>query len=111
MKKLLSCLLAATLILGLPSLAMAKKDKGLSVRGKVTAVTATSITVKPGKKVGGDPQTITVPEGTPITVKDGSPAPALADLVGKRVKVKESVAGTAKAIVLKKLKGGKKKNA
>jgi hypothetical protein len=108
MKKLLSCALAATMILALPSLAFAKKTKGPSVHGKVTAVTATSITVTPGKKTGGEPATITVPEGTPITEKDGSPAPALADLVGKRVKVKESAPGTAKSIVVTKSKKEKK---
>ena len=79
MKKLLSYALVATMVLALPSLAFAKKTKVPAVKGKVTAVTATSITVTPGKKTGGEPATITVPEGTPITEKDGSPAPALAD--------------------------------
>jgi hypothetical protein len=88
-------------MLGLPSLAMAKGKKGLVFRGKVTAVTATSITVTPSKKVGGDSETITVPAGTPIKAKDGGPAPALSELVGKRVKVKESAPGTAKEIIVK----------
>jgi len=111
MKKLLSFALAAIMILALPSLALAKKTKAPAVKGKVTAVTATSITVTPSKKTGGESTTITVPEGTPITEKDGSTAPALADLVGKRVKVKQSAPGTAKSIVITKSKKGKNKSA
>jgi hypothetical protein len=108
MKKLLSSALLAALMLGLPSLAMAKGKKGLAFHGKVTAVTATSITVT--QKHGGQTETITVPEGTPIKEKDGSAAPALADLVGKHVKVKESAPGTAKEIIVRP-KHAKKKNA
>ena len=108
MKRLLSSAFLAALLLALPSLSMAKDKKGLAVHGKVTAVTATSITVTPGKKTGGESQTITVPEGTPITEKDGSAAPALSELVGQRVKVKESAAGTASAIVVTKGKKAKK---
>jgi len=111
MKKLLSYALVATMILALPSLAFAKKTKVPAVKGKVTAVTATTITVTPGKKTGGEPATITVPEGTPITEKDGSVAPALADLVGKHVRVKESAPGTAKAIIVTKSKKEKAKAA
>lgn len=113
MKKLLSCALAAALILGIPSLAMAKgkgKDK-LSFGGKVTAVTATTITITHGKNAKEKTETITVPTGTSITEKDGSAAPALADLIGKKVKVKESAPGTAAEIVVKAKKGKKKKNA
>jgi len=106
MKKLLSCALAATLMLGLPSLASAK-EKGPKVAGKVTAVTETSITIAEGKKQGGESKTINVPTGTPITTKDGSAAPALSDLVGKHVKVKESSEGTAASITVGAGKGKK----
>jgi hypothetical protein len=107
MKKLLSALLIAAL-LGLPSLAMAKGKKGPKVHGKVTAVTANSITIQEGKKADAKTETITVPEGTPITTKDGSPAPALSELVGKRVKIKETADGAAKSIVVTAKKGKKK---
>jgi hypothetical protein len=109
MNKILSWTLAAALMLGLPSFAMAKGAKGPVVKGKVTAVSETSITVTEGKKQGGESKTVNVPTGTPITTKDGTPAPALADLVGKHVKIKESTEGTAKAIVVTAAKGGKKK--
>ena len=112
MKKLLSFLLVATLMLGLPSLSMAGKGKGkkggLSVHGKVTAVTDTSITVQAGGKKNPKTETITVPAGTSIKDENGAIV-ALNTLNGKRVKVTESSAGTASGITVSARKGKKKK--
>jgi hypothetical protein len=112
MKKLLSILLIATLMLGLPSVSMAKgKGKGKhghAVHGKVTAVTDTSITIEEGKKKGGKTETITVPAGTSIKDENGG-AVTLGSLSGKKVTVKESSAGTASEIVVSAHKGKKKK--
>jgi hypothetical protein len=112
MKKLLSFLLVATLMLGLPSLSIAKgKGKhGHTVHGKVTAVTETSITIEEGKKKGGKTETISVPAGTTIKGEGGGAAPQLSSLVGKHVTVKESSKGTASEIMLGKHKGKKKKS-
>jgi hypothetical protein len=109
MKKNLSWALAATILLTLPSLAMAKgkKDK-LEFRGRVTAVTDTSLTVQHGKKDAGEAKTITVPAGTSIA-DDAGTAVKLSDLVGKHVMITESAADTAQSIVVKTHKDGKKK--
>jgi hypothetical protein len=110
MKKLLSFLLVATLMLGLPSLSMAKgkgKKGGLTVHGKVTSVTDTSITVQAGGKKNPKTETITVPAGTSIKDENGG-AVTLGSLSGKKVTVKESSAGTASEIVLSTHKGKKK---
>ena len=108
MKKLLSFVLIATLMLGLPSLSMAKGKKGAkAVHGKVTAVTGDSITVTTGGKKNPQTATIKVPEGTSIKDETGG-AVALNALSGKRVTVTESSAGTASAIVVGAAKGKKK---
>lgn len=111
MKKLLAVLLTATLMLGVPSLSMAAKAKkgGKGVHGKVTAVTADSITVATGGKKNPKSETIKVPEGTSIKDETGG-AVALNALSGKSVNVTESSAGTASAIVVGAAKGKKKKN-
>jgi len=112
MKKLLSFIVVATMMLGMPSLSIAKgkgKKGGLSVHGKVTQVTDTSITLEKGKKKGGKTETITVPAGTPIKDEKGGTV-ALNSLSGKHVTVKESSAGTASEIVVSEHKGKKKKN-
>ncbi|SRR6266446_4563063 len=110
MKKFLSVLLIVTLMLGLPSLSMAKGKgkRGLSVRGKVTAVTDTSITVQAGGKKNPKTETITVPAGTSVKDENGATI-ALNTLSGKRVTVKESSAGTASEIMVS-ARRGKKKN-
>jgi hypothetical protein len=111
MKKLLSFLVIATLVLGLPSLSLAKgkgKNSGLSVRGKVTAVTDTSLTVQAGRKRTDKGETITVPAGTSIKDSSGG-AVALNSLVGKKVTVTESAKGTASEIVVAGDRKGKKK--
>lgn len=108
MKKLLSFLLISTLMLGLPSLSMAKDKKGgKGVHGKVTAVTGDSITVTTGGKKDPKAETIKVPEGTSIKDEAGA-AIALSALSGKSVTVTESAAGTASAIVVGAAKGKKK---
>jgi len=111
MKKLLSILLVATLMLCLPSASMAKgkgKEGGLSVHGKVTQVTDTSITLEEGKKKKAKTETITVPAGTSIKDESGGTV-ALSSLTGKHVTVKESSAGTASEITVSAGKGRKKK--
>jgi len=111
MKKLLSLALTASLLLILPSLAMAKGKKGgLEFKGKVTAVTDTTITVSHGKKDAAKTETITVPTGTAIKDETGADV-ALNSLVGKHVKVAESSANTASSITVKAPKAGKKKKA
>ncbi len=100
MKKLLSFLLIAILMLGIPSPSMAKGKKGgLSVRGKVTAVSDSSITVQSGGKKNPKSETITVPAGTSIKDENGGTI-ALSALNGKKVIVKESAAGTASEITV-----------
>ncbi len=122
MKKLLSCLLLAVLVLGLPSTSEAKgrRNKHFAV-GEVTAVNDKSITIKEGKRE--TIRTIFVPAGTPINDKGGSPssasastsstngntAPTLSGLVGKHVRIKESSAGTAGEIMV--IEHGRKKKA
>jgi len=111
MKKLLSVLLVAIMMLGLPSVSLAKgkgKKGGHTVHGKVTQTTDNSITLAEGKKKGGKTKTISVPAGTPIKGPGGSTA-TLSSLVGKKVTVKERSAGTASEIVVKAGKGKKKK--
>jgi hypothetical protein len=113
MKKLLTLLLTATLLIGLPSLSMAgKKGKkgGLTVEGEVTAVTDTSITVQSGKKKKAKTETISVPAGTSVKDETGATV-ALSSLSGKHVTVTESSAGTASNIVISAAaKKGKKKS-
>jgi len=108
-KKALSWLLILAAFFAVPSLAQAKKKHEV-VRGKVTEVKETSITVSQGKK--GEEKTTTVinvPTGTPITDKKTGATIQLSDLVGKHVKIKESSPGVAKSIVVRKHK--KKKDA
>ena len=110
MKKLITWILTLTVLLTLPSLALAKgKGKGkkeLHFGGKVTAFTATTLTVEHGKKANVTTKTITVPTGTSIT-DDAGTTVAISDLVGKHVQIKESAADTAQSIVVKTHKGGK----
>jgi hypothetical protein len=106
MKKFLSFALVAIMALALPSFAMAKnKNKHKGEAGKVTAVTDTTITIT--KKKNGS-ETINVPANTPITTTDGSAAPKLSELVGKKVKVSETTSGTASSITVKVHKKHKK---
>jgi len=86
---------------GLPSLSMAKKNKdaGLSVHGKVTAVSDKSITVETGGKKNPKTEVINVPEGTSVKDENGAVV-ALNSLNGKKVTVKESAAGTASEITV-----------
>lgn len=109
-KKTLSWMLVLAALFAVPSMAQAKKHE--TVRGKVTEVNQTSITVSQGKK--GEPQTtavINVPTGTPITDKKTGATLQLSDLVGKHVKVKESSPGVAKSITVKQHKRAKDKAA
>ena len=106
MKKLLSSALVATLMLGLPSMALAKgKHHNIAVSGIVTKVTTASITIQEGKKHGGQTLTFAVGEGTPV--KGGT----LSDLTGKHVKIIEKGPSTAKEIIVKAGKHGKKTSA
>jgi hypothetical protein len=108
-KKALSLLVVAAFV-ALPSLAQAKKHE--TIRGKVTEVNQTSITVSHGKK--GEAKTTTVinvPSGAPITDKATGATLQLSDLVGKHVNVKESSPGIAKSVVVKAHKKGKNKSA
>ena len=105
MKKLLSWMLVATLIVGLPSLASARRVRRPKIEGEVTKVETKTITIKQGTRI----ETIFVPTGTPITDKKTGATIQLSDLVGKHVKIKESSPGVAKSIVVRKHK--KKKDA
>ena len=123
MKKFLSSALLVALMLGLPSLSIAKGKKGKHrpIIGEVTAVSDKTITLKEGKKNGGTIKTIFVPAGVSInggggssssasaSSTNGSAAPTLSGLVGKHIKVKESSAGTASEITVVEHKGKKKK--
>ena len=125
MKKFLSSALLVALMLGLPSLSIAKGKKGKHrpIIGEVTAVSDKTITIKEGKKNGGTIKTIFVPAGVSINGGGGSSpsasasasstnsnaAPTLSGLVGKHIKVKESSAGTASEITVVEHKGKKKK--
>ena len=122
MRKLLSSALLVVLLLGLPSLSMAKgkKAKRHPISGEVTAVTEKTITIKEGKQ--GTIRTLFVPTAASIKGGGGSSSSsgsasstnggsnsALSGLVGKQVKVKESPAGTASEITVIEHKGKKKK--
>jgi RNase P/RNase MRP subunit p29 len=104
MKKLLSFALLVTLMLGLPSIGMAKGKAGhkhqSGIDGKVTAASENSITVEQEAEKGGKTQTVSVPAGTVIKAYDGSAAPKITELVGKHVKVTESTPGTAREITV-----------
>ena len=109
MKTLISSLLAVTIMLALPCMAQAKKNKSdQSISGKVTAVNATdgTITVSQGKS---GPETTYKTAGATVTV-DGT-AGKLSDVtVGMNVKItvgsSPDVAATIDATAKKK--GGKK---
>ncbi len=123
MKNLLSCALLVTLMLGLPSLSMAKgkKKKQHPISGEVTAVNDKTITIKEGKTE--TIKTFFVPAGVSIngggessssasgsaSSSSGAATPSLSGLVGKHVRVKESSAGTASEITVTEKKGKKKK--
>ncbi len=96
MKKLISSLVIASLLLSLPATASARglHHKNKAVSGKVIRVTPTSITIREGKKHGHATLTFAVAKGTPV--KGGK----LADLVGKEVKVVEKGPATAKEIIV-----------
>ncbi len=104
MKKLISSVVVATLLLSLSATASARglHHKNKTVSGEVISVTPTSITIREGKKQGHATVTFAVAEGTPV--KGGK----LADLVGKKVKVVEKGPSTAKEIIVGSHKSHKK---
>jgi hypothetical protein len=95
MKKFLPLALAATLLLSLPSISMARV-RHHKVSGEVTAVNSTTLTITENTREGTKVVTVFVPKGTPIDGStDGS---ALSGLVGKHVAVREASPGTASDI-------------
>ena len=105
----------AVLLLAFPVLAVkgGKTPNPNNGHGKVTAISATSITVTPKK---GEAKTFTITPATKITL-DGQPVTAADDagLMGKHTHVKSKDGTTAKKIVArthpkkgKRGKGGKK---
>jgi len=113
MKKFLSYAMATVMVLALPTMAFAKKDKNSSgFAGKVTAVDTTANTITVGQKKKGEDKTFKAADAK-ITV-DGTSA-KLADItVGMHAKVtvgtSPDVASAIDASAGKKgEKGGKKK--
>ena len=103
----------AVLLLAFPALAAkgGKTPNPNNGHGKITAVSATSITVTPKK---GDAKTFTITPDTKVTLDD-KPATAADLAVGQHAHVKSKDGTTAKKIVSrthpkagKKGKGGKK---
>ena len=104
MKKLISSVVVATLLLSLPATAgvLGFLHRNKAVSGEVISVTPTSITIREGKNQGHAPMTFAVAKGTPV--KGGK----LADLVGKKVKVVEKGPATAKEIIVESHNSHKK---
>ena len=74
----------------------------LDFSGEVTAANTTTITVKGTTNHGNGTkiQTIDVPSSTPIKTSAGGTAPALSELIGKHVTVKEKSPGTARVVIV-----------